>query len=127
MPAVTGTCQVEQRDYMGEPALLFRWTCTAGGICQYNVEFPIVGVLSRLITRPMDTPTDSYDIVITTPDGIDVLQGKGADRDTANTEVVSLRFDSDPKTGFVVNDYVQFAVSNAGTSKNGLAILTFER
>jgi len=127
MPAVTGTCQVEQTEYMGEPAIRFRWTCTAGGACQYNVEFPVQGTLSRLITRPIDGPTDNYGITITTPDGLDILQGKGLARDTANTETVSLRFDSDPKTGFVVSDYVQFAVASAGTSKSGLAILTFER
>lgn len=45
------------------------------------------GRLMELITNPGTTaPTDNYDITLVDGEGIDRLQGVGANRDTANTE-----------------------------------------
>ncbi len=53
-----------------------------------NTELPkFEGRLLALETNPGTTaPTDNYDITIEDADGHDVLEGVGADRDTANTE-----------------------------------------
>ncbi len=46
------------------------------------------GRVLQLVTNPGATaPTDNYDVVVTNQHGHDVLQGVGANRDTANTEV----------------------------------------
>lgn len=51
------------------------------------------GRLIQIITNPGATaPTDNYDIAITNGDGLDVLQGVGANRDTANTEAAAIVF-----------------------------------
>lgn len=47
----------------------------------------IDGRLMELITNPGSTaPTDNYDITLVDGEGIDRLQGVGANRDTTNTE-----------------------------------------
>jgi hypothetical protein len=49
------------------------------------------GRLFELTTNPGATaPTDNYDITIIDAEGIDRLQGLGANRDTANTESLPL-------------------------------------
>jgi len=45
------------------------------------------GMLVRLVTNPgTPAPTDDYDITLVDRDGLDVLDGAGANRDTANSE-----------------------------------------
>ena len=51
--------------------------------------------LCSMETNPGATaPTDDYDIVINTAGGADLLGGAGANRDTANTEIVYPTIDS---------------------------------
>lgn len=77
------------------------------------------GQVVELATIPDSTaaPTDNYDIAITDSDGIDVLAGAGADRDTANTEYVVASL------GYVMSSKLTFAITNAGTEMRGLAYL----
>src|SRR4051812_32795025 len=49
----------------------------------------IEGRLLHLVTNPGSTaPTDNYDMTLEDQNGHDVLEGVGANRDTANTEKV---------------------------------------
>ena len=49
------------------------------------------GYLIAIETNPGATaPTDNYDITLPDSDGIDVLQGLGANRDTANSEYATI-------------------------------------
>jgi len=51
----------------------------------------IEGRLMELTTNPGGTaPTDNYDITLIDAEGVDRLQGLGANRDTANTESLPL-------------------------------------
>lgn len=54
-----------------------------------DTVLPVIeGRLFELTTNPgAVAPTDNYDITMTDAEGIDRLQGVGANRDTANTEV----------------------------------------
>lgn len=54
----------------------------------------IDGFLVKIVTIPGAgvAPDDNYDITITDGAGVDVLQGVGADRDTANTEEVEILY-----------------------------------
>lgn len=57
------------------------------------IAVPIEGRLVQLITDPGATaPTDNYDITLLDGNGLDVLQGVGANRDTANTEAAPIVF-----------------------------------
>lgn len=78
------------------------------------------GELVRLITIPDGTtaPTDNYDIKIYDDDGVDILVGAGADRDTANTEQVLAT-----SLGVVANDKLTLEVENAGSGGKGTVIL----
>lgn len=66
---------------------------TDGSVTSVALTPKISGRLLALETNPGSTaPQDDYDITITDADGHDVLQGVGANRDTANTEKVSIVF-----------------------------------
>ena len=79
------------------PIKVVTFTCTADSS---DGSFPdtaitaanIRGKLLQMATNPNgDTaPQDNYDITIVDADGIDVLQGVGANRDTANSEVAAI-------------------------------------
>lgn len=57
------------------------------------ISVPIEGRLIQLITDPGATaPTDNYDITLVDGNGLDALQGVGANRDTANTEAAAVVF-----------------------------------
>jgi hypothetical protein len=79
--------------------------------------------LIRVDTDPSATaPTDNYDLVLTDTLGIDLLQGQGANRDTANNEstIFSVPFHHD---GSRVVDLV---VSAAGNAKSGTVYVWFD-
>lgn len=94
---------------------------TASGTTEH-----ISGVLLKGVTDPSGTaaPSDDYDIVITDPEGVDVLGASAddlVDRDTANTECVY--FDLATGSYPVVCDKLTISVSAAGNSKEGQLIL----
>lgn len=98
------------------------WTSgTAGeaGTASATTTNPYDGKLIAFVTDPGATaPTDDYDIVATDADGDDILIGAGADRDTANTEVVA-----EASLGAVAGSKITLSVTNAGSAKQGVAIL----
>lgn len=82
----------------------------------------VYGVLQRIVTNPgVPAPTDNYDITITDSDGLDVLGGVGANRDTANTEEAEI-----VQTSFqrIVADVLTFNLSgNSVNSATGVCKL----
>ncbi len=79
----------------------------------YNGE--IVG-LHTVPAGGGSAPTDNYDLTLLDSTGVDALAGAGADRDTANTEIVK-----SPNLGFVAGSKLALRVANAGNSKGGVA------
>lgn len=78
----------------------------------------IEGYIVRVVTNPSATaPTDDYDITITDADGVDVMAGALANRDTANSEQV---IPSDPP---YVNSELTVNISTAGEAKEGVIII----
>lgn len=93
------------------------WTSTSGGAADGQTVASYNGAIERLVTVPAgggSAPTDNYDITITDEDGVDVLMGAGADRDTANTEQVNAS-----SLGVVANDRLTLNVAAAGNAKSG--------
>ncbi len=77
------------------------------------------GKIITLITDPgTAAPTDDYDVTVTDADGHDVLVGAGANRDTANTELVA-----EALLGAVAVSKLTVNISNAGNAKDGEVIL----
>jgi len=77
------------------PVKVVTFTCTAdasdGSFPATTISANIKGRLLQIATNPGATaPQDNYDITITDADGIDVLQGVGANRDTSNSEVAAI-------------------------------------
>lgn len=79
------------------------------------------GRLLAFATNPGATaPTDNYDLVVTNQHGHDVLQGLGANRDTANTEQMPVVYtgtgthpavdESDVLTLAITNNVVNSAI-----------------
>src|SRR4051812_8010939 len=69
--------------------IVIDWTADAAAATVPDTVLPVFeGRLMEFVTNPgAVAPTDNYDIVITDDQGVDKLQGVGANRDTANTEV----------------------------------------
>lgn len=88
--------------------------------------------LVKMVTDPDGTaaPTDDYDITLVDDDGLDVLGGAGANRDTANTEVAHPTPDGSninlDIAGPIDGD-LDLTIANAGDTKAGTVKLIFRR
>ncbi len=121
--AGTVTYTSETSDMRGDKTksyekIQWSWTSTAGGVADKATTETYTGHVFLCVTDPDDSaaPTDLYDITITDGDGVDVLNGDGADRATATTEQF-VAF------GFVFNSTLTLNVTNAGNAKSGVVTL----
>lgn len=88
-----------------------------------NCDVAVNGYIYMVVTDPAaDAPTDNYDIVLNDSDGVDVMGGKLADRDTANTEQVVPVIGGVTMSRFVDGN-VSVVVSNAGANNDGEIII----
>ena len=90
------------------------WTSDGSGDATETVH--IDGEILRVVTDPSGSaaPTDDYDITFVDEDGLDIMAGGLANRDTANTEAVV------PSARVVHYGDVTVTVANAGASKSGV-------
>lgn len=116
-----GTVAVTEEAQGPTKKVAFVWTSSAGGAADGASTRSYNGQIVRLVTVPSGggtAPTDNYDVTVADDDGVDVLMGAGADRDTANTEQVLAS-----SLGYVANDALTLHVTNAGNAKAGTVIL----
>lgn len=127
-----GTCVMRRQARAdGAVDLLFYWTSNASGAVTVYLDAGDVppGYLYALHTNPVDSPTDNYGVTFTDGQGVDLLRGVGANRDTTTSETAHI-VDSSPSTSAalpmvdVASGPFTFAVASAGNAKSGLAILT---
>lgn len=92
-----------------------------------DVEFTSVeyynGMIKGLYTIPGtggSAPSDNYDVVANDKDGIDILNGQGANRSATLTQRV---FSS---LGLIANSQITFVISNAGEDNSGTIIVYIE-
>jgi hypothetical protein len=102
------------------------WTCdwvsddSAGTVSIASTK-QIYGRVFQLITNPGSTaPTDNYDIKVLDAEGVDLLNGDGANRDTSNSEITGLNVAT--AVDCAAAGTVTFDIANAGNSKEGRAI-----
>lgn len=118
----TGTVTVTERRIGKVDLIKWDWTSTAGGAASDVTTQAYNGKVVWLVTDPGATaPTDNWDLTITDDNGIDVLAGAGADRDTANTEYVA-----SASLGAVATSVLTMNVTNAGNAKDGAVYLYIE-
>lgn len=92
------------------------WTSASNGSVSQAV--PVDGAIVRVVTNPGATaPSDNWDLTLVDEDGVDVLAGEGANRDTSNSEQIY------PTDTPFVNGTVTVTVANAGDSKVGTVVL----
>jgi len=118
-----GTVTILEETYGTIKKIKFSWTSGDGGedgTASGQTTYAYSGKILGLATDPdgVAIPTDNYDITMTDEDGMDVLMGGGADRDTANTEYVL-----STSLGAVANDKLTINIAAAGTNKKGIAYL----
>lgn len=115
-----GTVTVAEEAHSSVRKITWTWTSTAGGAADLITTRAYDGKIEAVVTNPdgVAAPTDDYDITITDEDGTDVLSAAGANRDTANTEIVL-----SASLGIVANDKLTLNVTNAGAAKSGVVHL----
>lgn len=102
---------------LGVTKITWAWTSATGGAASGTTTGTYTGKVRRVITDPGATaPTDDYDITITDSDGYDVLDGNGANRDTATTEVLA-------PSGIIAGSTLTLNIANAGDEKVGTVVL----
>lgn len=114
-------CTVTEVTFSSVKKITWSWTSdNAAGTASGATTAVLDGKLIAFMTIPGaggDAPTDNYDVTLTDADSHDVLCGAGANRDTANTEVVA-----EASLGAVSASTLTLNVSNAGNSKKGVAV-----
>jgi hypothetical protein len=109
----------------GITKIKFEWTSETNSATGTTTDV-YSGQVLELVTDPGSAaPTDNYDVTITDADGVDVLAGQGADRDTANTEYV-IHSDSTP-LGVVADSQLTLSIGTAGDAKTGTVYLYLGR
>ena len=108
-----------------KPCVAITWSFTtdASGDVTEQTSILINGGINRVVTNPdnTDTPTTLWDLTLTDEDGVDVLAGNGADRDSADSgasEQIVLGA-ANP----VVVSKLTFTVANGGNAKKGVVIV----
>lgn len=107
----------------------FTWTATAGGIVTSPTGLTtevFTGTVMNLITDPAQAPETppavNYGITILDDDGVDVLNGAGANRHNVNTEQTA-GFVAGTMPRAIKNTTLDFIVAAAGAGGQGVAIL----
>ena len=99
------------------------WTSNAGGVVAATFS-ELNGLLFLVVTKPsaIDIPTDNYDITLIDPNGTDVLEAEGANRDDTNIEYLwpdqPVAYPLPFTTIRTYGPHV-FNVANAGNTKKG--------
>jgi len=109
----------------------FQWVADGDGNFTATVtKQPVEGYAVKAITNPGATaPADNYDITITDEDGVDVMGGALADRDTTTSEEVVPKFSAQNVYGAKrVHGFLTVTITNiTNADANGTIKLFIER
>lgn len=100
--------------------VVFNWTSSSNGAVSATTARKYSGMLTAMVYKPdgTDRPSDNYDSTLKADDGRDLLDGAGADIDCSATVQI-------PGIGGFVNQvvesYLTFNVTNAGSGKKGVS------
>jgi hypothetical protein len=121
---MAGTLTITYQEHRTVRRVELDWLSTAGGAVSGIATKALSGRLERVVFLPDSggtQPTNLYDVVLNDPDGLDVLQGIGANlANNADTQAAPVL-----DTYFLplVDGALTLVVSNAGNAKGGKVIL----
>ena len=126
--AGTITQTFEHRGLIGVITLTCTGDASNGSFPDTVIVPKISGKLLALETNPGATgPTDDYDITLIDAEGHDVFEGKGGNRDIANTEKVSLVRGVAEYSEVAKSDVLTFKIANnIGNDATVVAKIYFE-
>lgn len=110
---MAGTVTTTEKTFGSVKKITFDVTTSSDtGAADATTTYRYDGALMLVCTDPGDTaPTDDWDLTLKDSDGVDLLAGAGANRDTTNTEFITSGM------GGLANDTLTLGVTNAGNSK----------
>jgi hypothetical protein len=113
---MSGTVTSTEIAYTSVQKIKLAWTSASDGRADATTDAYFNGKLIQVTTVPDGTaaPTDNYDVYVKDSDGVDLLQGNGENRDTANTEHIA-----EASLGAVAESKLTLLVQNAGDTKKG--------
>ena len=108
---------------IGSPVSIIIWSfiSSAGGAASEQTK-KVSGKVKRMVTNPdnVDTPSANWDLTITDEDGVDILEGEGANRDPAGAG-------TSEGYAFTISELIAskltFTVANAGSANKGVVKL----
>ena len=108
---------------IGSPVSVIIWSflSSAGGAATEQTK-KVSGKVKRMVTNPdnSDPPDANWDLVITDEDGVDILEGDGANRDPTGAGISE-------GVAFTISELVAskltFTVANAGSANKGVVKL----
>lgn len=89
-------------------------------------EWPDIraGCITKVVTNPGSTaPTDDYDITLTDADGVDLMGGELANRDTANSEVAVPKMDTVFGCNVVTASFTLNLTNNSVSAATGTVLV----
>jgi len=118
----------------GKATLYVKWTCTDAGVVSKEIPELISGRIVAITTNPgSGAPTDNYDITLVSKlSGIDLLGGRGVDRDTTTTETAAVLIEQTIGSNVyaihpVINEAgATFTIAAAGNATSGECWIHFE-
>lgn len=95
--------------------ITFAWYSNASGAASGATTARYTGVVARVIFDPdgTDIPSDNYDVVINDQNSYDILNGRGANRDSVTNTYIDSSFSA------IVNSKLTISVTNGGALKRG--------
>jgi hypothetical protein len=97
--------------------ITFSWTADSSGDASETTSATFDGKLLHVVTVPDgdSAPTADYDVTLTDSDGVDLLEGNGANRAAASTEHIA-----SASLGAVAHSALTLTVANAGDGGAGV-------
>lgn len=128
--ASAGTVTSEHQNHRVVRKITFAWTTNATGAAEIQTGL-ISGNVVRACFIPgsgSSQPTNNYDVIIEDEDGIDVLQGTGANLGNINATDVFPALTNGTNGNSIppaVDSKLTLLVINAGNAKSGTTILYY--
>ena len=126
---MVGTLTISYSETRTNKKVTLDWASDAAGAVNGTKTKALSGVISRVVFVPDSggtQPTNLYDVTLEDEDGLDVLNGKGADLSNttkSQTDVGVTDGTAGNFSGMAVDGLLELKVTNAGNAKGGLVIL----
>ena len=129
--ASAGTVTITHQDHRIMKTITFNWTSTAGGAVEAQTTDVISGQILRVVHIPgtgATQPTNNYDSVVEDSDGLDVLQGTGANVSNASPTDFFPALTNGTNGNSIppaVDSKLTLEIINVGNAKTGSTVLYY--